>query len=236
LEYATLFRLKLMKTFPSNLACDIEDRRPRLSGRLDYGPPFYWQIEIGYERLEIAVSARQFNRLIQFFVLLAAMTVSVVPPILWRLNVIGTIRESILLASIPAAGLCAGALWLSLDRAREFRLGLRFIYDKGTSQFLFPRQKLQFNSREVVRWDLVFGCWVRLNCDKEEGAQMFGDDIAELQLVIDKYGKRLAIPLLGGLGAKSLDKAATTIADFTGVPLERINEPRTITNPFHMKT
>lgn len=208
---------------------DILPKHPRLSGILHYGPPFSWKVNIDEHGVQLIVDSAGLDRLRRFFIYLAMMTLFVTFLVTWRMDLADSLINSVLIALVPCIGLCAAAIGVNYWKMNEVRRGPIFKFDRTLAQFDLPRHQMSFNCGQVIRWDIVFGCWVQ---SKFRNARKWGDDISELQLVIQEDDRQFAVPLIGGLGRNSLNSVAKTIASITKLPLERVDEPRSIRNPF----
>lgn len=217
-----------------NLAFEVQPGRPRLSGTLTYGPPFPWQIKIEHDSLSVVPNARGMTQLVRYFILLAIAG----PPcwfyIFWHSSSIPHNFWLVLFAALaPSIALMIGAGCYEWQRSKELKAGPWFHFSRTDEQFQFVRLPLSLSRAQAIRWELIFGCWVR---GEDGSAQLWGDDISELQLVFHDQGKVFAFPLLGGLGPRGLNDAADLIANTTGLPLERITESRSLCNPYAKKT
>jgi hypothetical protein len=212
-------------------AIEIRIGLPRLSGKLFYAPPSRWWIDVQEDSLSIVVNDREMRNLGWFFIVLAIAVFPCAYFLFWHYS--DSIPHAswpvMFAACCPSLGLVIAAVCVRWSIIRESRRGPLFHYSRVKGQFQFPRLQHSFDSVQVVRWELVFGSWVRSD---DGSARQFGEGISELQLVFRWHETLFALPVIGGVGPAVLNSSADLIAKATSRPLEHITESRRMCNPF----
>lgn len=201
---------------------EIKENEPRLTGGAASAPFAAWRIVEATDSLTVVPDNRVMLGLVRWLFFLAGVCPIGFFFLFWHSSQIPSSDSWSAVAVFscsPSVALLIGAVLLEVRRRREIRAGPWLQIGLATGRFTLPRNGLVFTRQQSVRWDIVYGCWLRT---AEGNAKRLGEDISELQLVVRDGARLLAVPVIAGPGAHSLDSAASTIAASSDLPLLRL--------------
>jgi hypothetical protein len=182
---------------------------PRLSGKLWYGPPYYWEVADTKESIEI-ISAKSPYGLMVFFALLGLVVMAGTQLVLSRLPAFPDKGWATVGSVGVALALILACVFLHVTFSREQDRGPTLIISFARKEVRLPRVGKSWTFDNIVRWEIVHGAWVRRG-----NPHLFPDVISELQVVVENdNGEKSAWPIIGALGRhnRTLYAAANRIA------------------------
>jgi hypothetical protein len=205
---------------------------PRLSGRLWYSLPSYWEVADTDESIEI-IPAKTPRGLMVYFAVLGLIVVAGTQLVLSRLPAFTDKGWATVLSIGVALSMMLLCVFLRVTCAREQARGPILVISFAKKEICLPRAGKAWPFDSIVRWEIVYGAWVR-GSGKYAKPHLFPDVISELQMVVENdNGEKNAWPIIGAGGRPgswryrpNLLTVADKIAKRTELPLLVTREER----------
>lgn len=195
---------------------------PRLSGVLSYGLPHYWEVVDTEESIEI-IPAKMPYGLMAYFVLLGLAVAVGTPLILSRMADFPDKGWAIFGGVGVGLGLVLVSLILRATFGYAQTRGPILAISFADKEVCLPREGKSLPFENIVRWEIVYGAWVRKTGGKPF---LFADEISELQMIVKNDEEGMSAYAIVGASwryDKQFGEAANTIARRMNLPLVVVN-------------
>ncbi len=170
---------------------------PRLSGRLSYASPTYWRMACAEDSIEI-IPARTPNGATVCLISLGLVFLAGTQFALSRLPAFPQKPFAELISIGVALTLIVGSVLIRATYIREQARGPTMVISFARREVCLPREHKSWPFDSVVRWEVVWGQWIR---GPDRKPNLYHEQVAELQMIFkDDKGEERAWPIIGTPG------------------------------------